>query len=121
VDTRKIAAEYRLAHWAGIMQERNERNTSVREFCEDKGIHENTYYYWQRRLREAACAEMAGTDLVPTGFAEVRLMGEPVSSMQPPVMESQISIRISDMQITAGCGYPAEKLATVLRGLVGTC
>jgi transposase-like protein len=121
LETRKIAAEYRLAHWAGVMRERNERGASVRVFCKDKGIHENTYYYWQRRLREAAYTGMAGTGLAPSGFAEVELVGEPASSLQAPAKESKISISVSDIQITAGSGYPAEKLAAVLRGLVGVC
>ncbi|MCK9478690.1 MAG: hypothetical protein M0R40_04210 [Firmicutes bacterium] len=33
VDTREIAAEYRLSHWAQIMQERIESGLSIRAFA----------------------------------------------------------------------------------------
>jgi len=56
MNTRKIAAEYRLTQWAGIIRERQESGLNVKAFCEAKGFHENIYFYWQRKLREAACA-----------------------------------------------------------------
>lgn len=59
MNTREIASEYRLGHWAGVLQERRERGISVKEFCRRSGFQENVYYYWQRKLREAACEELA--------------------------------------------------------------
>ena len=58
MNTRSIAAEYRLAHWAQAIQDRTDRGLSIRSYCEEVGMHENTYYYWQRKLREAACTGM---------------------------------------------------------------
>ena len=58
MNTRDIASEYRLAHWAQVMRERTDRGLSIRAYCAETGIHENTYFYWQRKLREAACLEM---------------------------------------------------------------
>jgi hypothetical protein len=52
MDTRGIAKEYRLSSWAQIAHERSESGLSVRDFCWNRGIPENTYYYWQRRFRE---------------------------------------------------------------------
>jgi hypothetical protein len=45
MDTRKMAAEYRLSHWAQVMSDRVERGTSIREFCDAESINENTYFY----------------------------------------------------------------------------
>jgi putative transposase len=58
VNTREIAAEYRLSHWAQIMQERVQSGLSIKAFCGQIGICHNTYFYWQRKLREAACREL---------------------------------------------------------------
>jgi putative transposase len=33
---------------------------TVRSYCAETGIHENTYFYWQHKLREAASAQAAG-------------------------------------------------------------
>ena len=54
VDTREIAAEYRLKHWAEIIQERNESGMSIKAYCNSIGLRQNVYHYWQCKLREAA-------------------------------------------------------------------
>ncbi|WP_337999084.1 IS66 family insertion sequence element accessory protein TnpA, partial [Desulforamulus hydrothermalis] len=58
MNTREIAAEYRLAHWAQIVRRKNESGLSIKAFCASEGFRENTYYYWQRKLREAACEQL---------------------------------------------------------------
>jgi hypothetical protein len=70
IDTREIAAECRLAHWAGVVRERAESGLTVKAYCESAGLHENTYFYWRRKLRESACEGMAADALpTPDGWA----------------------------------------------------
>ena len=75
-DTRKIAEEYRLSHWAEIMQRRVASGKSIKGFCQMEGIHQNVYFYWQRKLREAAYVSLAKTQteengLVPGGWTQI--------------------------------------------------
>jgi len=74
INTREIAGEYRLTHWARIMQERVQSGMSIKAFCKHIGICGNTYFYWQRRVR-AAAAEIAQENgmlpLTTTGTREV--------------------------------------------------
>ncbi|MCL2342401.1 MAG: IS66 family insertion sequence element accessory protein TnpB [Firmicutes bacterium] len=58
VNTREIAAEYRLSQWAKITQEREQSGLTIKAFCQKIGIGTNTYFYWQRKLREAVCQEL---------------------------------------------------------------
>lgn len=77
MDTRKIASEYRLAHWGGLLQERVASGQSIAGFCTATGISRNTYFYWQRKLREAACNRLAEENtaedcaLVPKGWTQL--------------------------------------------------
>ena len=59
MNTRDIASEFCLTHWAGVMRERGGSGESVKEFCARAGLQESVNYYWQRKLREAACEELA--------------------------------------------------------------
>jgi putative transposase len=68
INTREIAAEYRLEHWAGVIRERSESGLTIKAFCESAGLHPNSYFYWQRKLREAACREPAGALPLPSGW-----------------------------------------------------
>ncbi len=82
MNTKDIAAEYRLSHWAQVVQDRVEKGISIRLYCKEVGIHENTYFYWQRKLREAACTglqtgSMPGAkSLVPKGWAALSVKEE---------------------------------------------
>jgi transposase-like protein len=66
MDARRITKEYRLTHWSGIVRDRTESGLNVREFCGREEICENTYCYWQRKLREAVCGEPAVAAALPT-------------------------------------------------------
>ena len=125
MNTREIAVEYRLSHWAQIMQNRKDSGLNVRAFCENAGIHENSYYYWQRKLREATCGELAqnegGAEIIPTVFAEVKLATRPTF---PPVganQQNNVCIEASGVRITADSGYPVDKLAYLMRAVMRSC
>jgi hypothetical protein len=83
-DTRKLAAEYRLAHWAGIMKERTESGLTVKAFCESSGVHLNSYFYWQRKLCESALESVeAGVLTIPEGWAAAVRTGQ--GSLELPI------------------------------------
>jgi hypothetical protein len=138
MNTREIAAEYRLSHWAQKMRERQESGLNIREFCQIEGYHENVYYYWQRKLRKAACQEL----VVKTEKAEVKtnkslvpaeLVADDVrcSPMQPgwlkcepseeAVNESKITIEINGCQVLANNDTDTELLKKVCRTLMSLC
>lgn len=80
MNTRDITAEYRLAHWAQVMRDRADKGISIREYCESIGIHQNTYFYWQHKLREAAASGIQAAaalteekSLAPKGWTALRI------------------------------------------------
>ena len=119
MNTRGLAEEYRLSHWAGIMQERKESGLSIREFCKGAGFHENNYFYWQRKLREATCEELARIqskpDIVPPGFMEVKLSARKSQSQITNEGAIHVSIETTGVRIAASSEYPIDKLVTLLR------
>jgi len=123
MDTRKMAAEYRLRHWAQIMRERKESGLSVKAYCEQAGFHENNYFYWQRKLRESASEQLAAmgvesteTGLIPRGFAEVKLQEEHMR-LQRSDISGQIRIETVGVQINTDSTYPVDRLAALLKEL----
>ena len=53
-DVLAMRDEYRLENWVEIIRERQDSGLTNREFCAQRGISEKTYYYWLRKVREAA-------------------------------------------------------------------
>ena len=126
--TREMASEYRMAQWAEVLRDRRESGESVKDYCRTRGISRDRYYYWQRKLREAACNELAavqsgnaGQGPAPAGFAEVRVQSETRSLGGSGMQDGGLVAEMQGIRLSAGCGYPADKLAYLLRELVKAC
>ena len=119
VNTRGIAKEYRLSHWAQVMRERQENGQSIKAHCEQTGIAVNTYHYWQRKLRVEACtALMARESALPpvTAAPEGWAVCE---AEKPDAGLATVSIEIGKCRVTATAETDAELLGKVCRVLAG--
>ncbi len=120
MDTRKAATEYRMAQWAQIMQTRVERGQSIQEYCDAEGLSRNTYFYWQKKLREAACTGLAKqettvpTGIIPSGWTRV----------DPCVTQSEekaITVEVGGCRVSVKAGADLELLTSVCRALKTLC
>lgn len=94
MSTQKVTKEYRMAQWTKIIQARQSSGQNVKEFCITQGLSRNAYFYWQRKLREIACTELAKTEdthPVPAGW--VRFASEPVTA-------ASLAIEVNGCHIT---------------------
>ena len=120
MDTRKIATEYRLAKRAELIQAKQDNGQNVEEFCLSEGISKNTYFYWQRKLRESACTQLAGQvseagrEMAPEGWA--RLV-----PANPSLATKEIAIEIGGCIVRATAETEPELLASVCRTLKTLC
>ncbi len=124
INTREIAREYRLAHWAQIMKERSESGLSVKAYCQQIGICGNTYFYWQRRLREAAV--QSGQELVAVDKGETVALvpkGWAVCESEKPIARrvDTVTINIGKCHITASEETDMELLKSVVLTLGDIC
>ena len=54
----EVKQEYQLQLWSSMIQERQASGLSIKNWCAERGLSENTYYYRLRKLREAACTTL---------------------------------------------------------------
>jgi len=97
MNTQEIAKEYRLSQWTQIIKACKESGKSVKDFCEDNGINRNAYFYWQRKLREAACKELAKIDETPGPTPDGWIKLNPA---KPQYADESILIEINGCHIT---------------------
>lgn len=126
MDSREMTREVRLRQWSEVLREQKESGQNVKTWCESQGIRRQQYFYWQRKLREAACALVRQEETeppAPTGWS----LCAPASSPAVPEVNlvagslDQVYIELNGMRILSGRDYPAENLARLLRELAGTC
>ena len=114
MDTQKVAAGYRLSQWAQVIQTRLDSGQSIKDFCQAAGISRNAYFYWQQKLRKAACTELEKSEeprnLVPNGWVQL-------APPQPQQMKATLDIEISGCHVTANADTDPELLKKVCRAL----
>ena len=123
INTRQIATEFRLSHWAGIMRQQQESGLSKNMFCEQNSIAKNVFYYWQRKIREAMCQELLNNSQpkpvevddseIPTGWA--------VCEPAPIDTAKTLPIEINGCRILASADTDAELLAKTCKVLMSLC
>lgn len=114
MNTRKVATEYRLSQWTQIIQKQMDSGQNIKDFCQSTGISKNAYFYWQRKLRESACAELTKTEelrnIVPSGWMELE-------SKQVQHAKEGLDIEINGCHITVNANTDPELLEKVCRTL----
>jgi putative transposase len=112
---REATHAYRLQYWTEKISQCRNSGMTVTAWCESQNINMKSYYYWQRKVREAASAELmkvqnckSENGLVPSGWAQL-------SKVENATVESVLSIDISGCRVTANEKTNSELLAKVCR------
>ena len=94
--------EYRAQTWAMLIQECNNSGLTKREFCQQRGISEKSFYYWLRKLR-SQMAETAGPRLVQLDPA--------------PAPDDMLQIQYRGAELKLPSGVDIDAVATLLRSI----
>lgn len=117
-----ITHEMRLANWKSIVEQCHARpeGQSAKQWLAEHDINEKQYYYWQRRIRREAYAQLSG-NLPAVGctselaFAELSLTHGTVgvsSQFKPDAV-----IRSSKVTIELSNSISEQLLSRILGGL----
>lgn len=101
-DILAVRDEYRAQTWAMLIQECNNSGLTKREFCQQRGISEKSFYYWLRKLR-SQMAEAAGPQLVQLDSV--------------PALEDMLQIQYRGAELKLPSGVDIDSVATLLRSL----
>ena len=62
MDVQEVREQVRIQEWMELIRERNSSGMTIREWCQSKGLSENQYYYWLRKIRKTACTALESRD-----------------------------------------------------------
>lgn len=85
MDTKLATTQIRLQNWTAVIKERNDSGLTINDYCKQKGISRNAYYYWLRRVRSEVLAE--------SGFVEVT---------KPEIVQEHLSLSGQTLSIQTG-------------------
>lgn len=101
-----LSKQERLAEWSERIMKCRNSGMTVRRWCQENGIAEKSYFYWQRRLFETLSRKQEAAE--PT-FAEVT----PLRSVHSGKVA--VTVRISGAEAEICNGADAATVETVLR------
>ena len=103
-DVLAVRDKYRAQTWAMLIQECNNSGLTKREFCQQRGISEKSYYYWLRKFR-SQIAETAVPQLV-------QLEPTPV-----PLQDDMLQIQYRGAELKLPAGVDLDAVSALLRSL----
>ena len=118
MDVQEVRDQVRIQEWVELIKERNASGMTIREWCESKGLSENQYYYWLRKIRRTACTTLESrSDLAlqfkgePQTFAQINVMPDTCSTGP----DTGNSIRLKHADIHIGSDVNKRQLETVMK------
>jgi hypothetical protein len=110
MNTSRVTSEYRAAQWMQILQERQTSGYTIKDFCKDRGISRDAYFYWQHKLRNAVCNGLSKTGEIQTAAPRGWLQLSDANETKPT-----LEIDISGCRITVDLKTDPELLKNVCR------
>ncbi len=84
MNTRLAKRNYNIQQWKTIIQDRNNTNLTVDEYCKQNGLSRNSYFYWLRIIREEVAA-IYHTDNMYKGTSPKEILDNRQQSVKPLV------------------------------------
>jgi hypothetical protein len=122
VTTQEVKNHYSLQKWSSIIQECTTSGLPVRQWCQQNGILEGSYYYWLKKIRlktlETLPTVKTGNVIQPvsqdsTVFARL--------SLPPRNMTTDVTLSISGIDIGFSNTATTELIHSVLVEIKQLC
>lgn len=74
MDSTTLTRQVKLEKWTEMIRERNESGLTIAQWCTKHSINQAKYYYWLKRVRQAACDQLPAVNsgsvnhIVPVTF-----------------------------------------------------
>ena len=113
MDTQLTVRQMKLTHWAGIIRACRTQCSSggmeVRQWLQDNGISKDQYYYWHKKVKEAALTSSCGET-----FCELRAPEEILPVPHAVSDCAVITVSTGSFTISVPEGSSREALRIVL-------
>lgn len=120
--TQEVKNHYSLQKWASIIQERNASELSTKQWCNQNGIQEGSYYYWLKRIREKSLKQLP-VPKAETRVQEVSVEHAVFAKISTPQnkLSADVMISLNGMEIRLNSTATPELIQSVLLAVKQLC
>ena len=116
MDVQEVRDQVRIQEWMQLIRERNDSGMTIKAWCETKGLSENQYYYWLRKIRKTACTALENrSDKAPLVREDGPVFAKVTVLPQTPMTTSGITIHMSSANIHIGKDVCANQIKTIMK------
>ena len=105
MDTKLATRQIRIQQWAAIFKDRTSSGLKVDDYCQQHDISRDAYYYWLRKVKEAA--------LTQSGFVEIN----PLQLIPDTKDKPQLVVDINGIKLDIHEGTSMDLLSQVIQVL----
>ena len=114
MSTNSTTKEYRLSQWFPIVKTCRESGMTVKAWCEQHDVNEKQFYYWQRRLSEAASESLVDTRQ-HSKLVQVPSLIPNKSRSSKSSFDPDLIIRIGEVSVELSENVSTDFLSRVLK------
>lgn len=120
--TQEVKNHYSFQKWASIIQERNASELSTKQWCNQNGILEGSYYYWLKRIREKSLKQLS-VPKIDTRLQEVSVEPAVFAKIPTPAKQvpADVMISLNGMEIGLNSSATPELIQSVLLAVKQLC
>lgn len=104
-DALAVRDAYRAQEWATLIQECKASGLTNREFCQQRGVSEKSFYYWLRKLRTHV------SEAVTTAAPQL------VQLEPPPQTDEFLRIQYRGVELKLPSNIDMDAVANLLRSI----
>lgn len=113
-----IKNKFRLEQWTELIRDCQSSGMKVDDWCRANGVTHHAYYYWLRKVREAACNQLAAIEECsepPVAFKKLEI--------QTPLQDTSaaVIIRLNNATVEINEGASQQTIQAVLLALQSVC
>jgi len=116
----QVKNRFRMEQWMQIIKDCQSSDLTVKEWCAQNEIKQQSYYYWLKKIRKAACEQLPAIQTEaelskPVEFAKLQV--NPSNHYQ----QSAVMIHLPNASVEVAEGTSKETIEAVLIALKNIC
>ena len=116
MDVQEVRDQVRLQEWMQLIRERKDSGMTIKQWCDAKGLSENQYYYWLRKIRKTACTALENrSDKAPLVHEDGPVFAEISFLPQTQMPCEGITIHMNRADIHIGKDVCTNQLRTIMK------
>ena len=107
-ETKLATMSVRMQYWADTIRDRSESGLTVDQYCLEHGLSRHKYFYWLRKIREAAL------DASGVSFVEITPPAKQLDNSSTSVFDTEAMISIGNISVSVNSKTSNELLPRIL-------